>query len=95
MQRGEVLANGYTMHKIMDRGDYKFTSETFKLKAYSNTKCCHRCPAEKPRPLVLQLLLRRCPLENDPHHHCLLPQGGGADQPIVVDAELGFAACEE
>ena len=51
MQRGEVLANGYTMHKIMDRGDYKFTSETFKLKAYSNTKCCHRCPAEKaPAP---------------------------------------------
>lgn len=50
-------------------GDYKYLAETYELRGYSNTSCCHRCRATKTGDLLYTEVGPRARWHNYPRNH--------------------------
>ena len=48
-KKGESLAQGLRLALARCAGDYKFLKETYAIRAYDHTECCHLCEATKTR----------------------------------------------
>lgn len=82
IRRGEKLIFRGALVSIT--GDYKYHVETYRIRSYANTECCHRCQASKTDPNLLYTATGPdAPWRQHPRTHEMYTQEMGGNMPTL------------